>query len=73
MSVRKIPLKEQPALNPDGSPRLNNEDDAEDPEIPQTLSKIRSTVLKDRALHDKVSASTSVLPKILNNRYLYRL
>ncbi|KAI0818534.1 DEAD-domain-containing protein [Irpex lacteus] len=53
MSVRKIPLKEQPALNPDGSPRLNNEDDAEDPEIPQTLSKIRSTVLKDRALHDK--------------------
>ncbi|KAI0093577.1 DEAD-domain-containing protein [Irpex rosettiformis] len=53
MSVRKIPLKERPPLNADGSPRSGNEDDSEDAEVSQGLSIIRSVVLKDRALHDK--------------------
>ena len=57
MAVRKIPLKEQPTLNADGSPRSDT--DSEDPEVSRVVSEIRSIVLKDRALYDKVSALSS--------------
>ncbi|KAI0693285.1 DEAD-domain-containing protein [Cytidiella melzeri] len=52
MSVRKIPLKEHPALTSDGSPRREGDSDGDDAEVSQFLSIIRSTVRKDRALHD---------------------
>lgn len=53
MAVRKIPLKQRPALQFDGSSLPDH--DAEDSEVSRALSTIRLVVLKDRALHDKVS------------------
>ena len=52
MAVRKIPLKERPAVRSNGPSDQGHDD--EDPEVPEVLSTIRSIVLKDRALHDKV-------------------
>lgn len=55
LSVRKIPLKEQPYLAAPGvSPTMPLEDDArpEDSEVPIFLDRMRQTLLTDRALHD---------------------
>ena len=45
-------LQERPSLTCDGSPRQG--DANEDPEVAEVLCAIRSVVLKDRLLHDKV-------------------
>ncbi|OSD08658.1 DEAD-domain-containing protein [Trametes coccinea BRFM310] len=55
MSVRKIPLKERPRFAQDGSPKLDDNMDAEDPEVPTVMQKIRQKILTDRALHDKAA------------------
>lgn len=52
MSVRKIPLKERPVFRSDFSYK-DPEDDNEDPEVSTALSRIRATILKDRAIYDK--------------------
>lgn len=61
MSVRKIPLKERHALNSDGSPRKEHDEESEDPEVLVALSMIRSAVKNDRALHDKVNTHTAMV------------
>jgi len=56
MAVRKIPLKEQPYLYEDGSSNaLGLSDKAEDPTVVTFQSRIRKTLLTDRALHDKAA------------------
>jgi hypothetical protein len=57
MAVRKIPLREQPYIH-ESSP-LNAlapspSDKAEDPTVTLFQTRIRKTLLTDRALHDKV-------------------
>jgi ATP-dependent RNA helicase DDX55/SPB4 len=60
MAVRKIPLKEQPYLYEDGSSNaLGLSDKAEDPTVVTFQSRIRKTLLTDRALHDKVCSPSS--------------
>ncbi|KAI0341772.1 DEAD-domain-containing protein [Trametopsis cervina] len=53
MSVRKIPLKEQPAFAAAGPLTTKDEDGTEDPEVLQALVTMRSIVQTDRSLHDK--------------------
>ena len=52
--MRKIPLKERPAFNEDGSPLPHDEDGTEDPAVSDALNRIRNLVFKDRTLYDKV-------------------
>ena len=54
MSVRKIPIKQRPCLDSDGS-FVDGSSDGEDPEVISVMSTIRQKVLTDRALHDKVN------------------
>ena len=54
MSVRKIPLKERPRFAQDGSAKMDDDMDTEDPEVQTAMQQIRQKVLTDRALHDKV-------------------
>ncbi|KAG1754064.1 DEAD-domain-containing protein [Suillus paluster] len=51
LSVRKIPIKQHPYIREDGSTVLDT--DCEDDAVNTFTSKIRRTVMTDRALHDK--------------------
>lgn len=58
MSIRKIPMKERSYLTDDGSVIMSTEEDDERPEDPQIeafLTRIRKTLLKDRAIHDQAT------------------
>lgn len=56
MTVRKIPIKEHPYLLADGTAATEEERvDSEDAEVPSFLTRIRTTLLSDRAIHDLVT------------------
>ena len=52
MSIRKIPLKEQPYF--DGDERRKATESEEDPSTMTLQNKMREFLLTDRALHDQV-------------------
>ena len=52
MSIRKIPLKEQPYLDDDECYKTTESE--EDPSITTFQNKLREFLLMDRALHDQV-------------------
>lgn len=54
MSIRKIPLKEQPYFSEDDSMAVLEEERPEDPQVEVLTNKIRKTLLTDRGIHDQV-------------------
>lgn len=54
MSIRKIPMKEQPYLNADDSMNVADDERPEDPQVEVLTNKIRETLLTDRGIHDQV-------------------
>lgn len=54
MSIRKIPLKEQPYFSEDDSMAVPEEERPEDPQVEVLTNKIRKTLLTDRGIHDQV-------------------
>lgn len=63
MSIRKIPLKQQPYINDTNSEAssstlMESEDRPEDPAVQSTLVRMRTIALKDRNVHDKVTCYT---------------
>ncbi|THH20667.1 hypothetical protein EW146_g708 [Bondarzewia mesenterica] len=55
LTVRKIPMRERPYFLEDGTPSEEGEARFEDEAVSYFQSKIRSELMKDRALHDKAA------------------
>ncbi|KAF9462671.1 DEAD-domain-containing protein [Collybia nuda] len=55
MSVRKIPLKEQPYFSEDKFVATPEDESSEDPHVEIFTNKIRETLLTDRGIHDQAA------------------
>ena len=56
LAVRKIPIKQHPSIQADGSIEQDTDcPSTEDDVVDTFLSQIRQTVMTDRALYDKVA------------------